>query len=263
MQINKDVPNDRLGPKKDSNLLIIGGYGGIGFELTQWAGHAGVNAFVVDLLSSAERRSERNNPTFFECDIRDEQSVVSCFNKIRTSGLRFDAVAVCSGYTRGHDHIKETLLDTLDDVIAGNLRGPITVLREVYPLLCDNAKVVLLSTAIGQIGAPGYVAYGAAKNGLNSVIRTAAAEWAPRVIVNGVAPGAVDTAFIRGGYSEGAADTGPASRFSLDDYAKRTPLGRMATPKDVLGPILFLLSDAANYITGQVIHVNGGAFMRD
>ena len=86
---------------------------------------------------------------------------------------------------------------------------------------------------------------------------------APDIRVNGVAPGAVDNAFIRGGYAEGGAQAGPPARFDEEDYLQKIPMGRMGMNEDVVGPVLFLLSDAARYITGQVLHVNGGGFMRD
>ena len=86
---------------------------------------------------------------------------------------------------------------------------------------------------------------------------------APSVRVNGVAPGAVDNPFIRGGFAHGGSEEGPPARFDERVYLQKTPMRRMGVNEDVVGPILFLLSDAARYITGQVLHVNGGGFMRD
>ncbi len=81
----------------------------------------------------------------------------------------------------------------------------------------------------------------------------------PNIRVNAVAPAAVDTAFLRGG--TGRSDEQGAPRFDMDAYAASIPLGRIALPEDIAGPILFLLSDAAGYITGQTLHINGGSFM--
>lgn len=77
--------------------------------------------------------------------------------------------------------------------------------------------------------------------------------------VNAVAPAAVDTPFLRGGIAHGA--DGQAMRLDLDAYLKTVPLGRLASAEDIVGPILFLLSPAARYITGQTLHINGGSLM--
>jgi len=71
----------------------------------------------------------------------------------------------------------------------------------------------------------------------------------------------VDTAFLRGG--TGRSDENQPMRISSADYARMVPLGRLARPEEIAGPILFLLSSAASHITGQALHINGGALMRD
>ena len=78
------------------------------------------------------------------------------------------------------------------------------------------------------------------------------------VSANVVAPTAVDTAFIRGGTGRGGDDSNE-SHIDVEAYEKTVPLGRIAVPDDVVGPILFLLGDASRYMTGQVLHISGGA----
>lgn len=252
-----------LGPAPGSTLLLIGACGGIGHAVYAAAQRRGVRVIAMDLEDSLTRRGIEFGDDTIPVDLLDEISIKSAFGRLIELGAKLDAVAVCSGYTSGHDRIADHDTDRFDNVLSGNLRGPVLALREATPLLNDGAKVVLLTTAIGQVGAPGYAAYGAAKAGLNAITRILAAELAPGAIVNAVAPGAVDTAFIRGGYGTGAAENGTPERIDPDEYVKLVPLGRMAEPDDIVGPVLFLLSDAARYITGQVLHVNGGAFMRD
>jgi len=89
--------------------------------------------------------------------------------------------------------------------------------------------------------------------------RQMAIELAPDVRVNCVAPSAVDTSFLRGG--TGRSNEDETVRLDLQAYASAIPLKRIAAPADVTGPILFLLSENAAYMTGQVLHVNGGAYM--
>lgn len=254
---------DRLAPKQGTNILVIGGCGGIGHALVKTSEQLGLTSIVMDLHSAIERRSANTIRHHIPVDLRDENSIKSAVDALTACTDHLDHVVITSGYTKGHDHIADISTDQFDDVMSGNLRGPVLMMRDLAPLLTPGAGVVLTSTAIGQVGSLGYGAYGAAKAGLNAVTRILAAELAPSIRVNAVAPGAVDTAFIRGGYGEGASEGGAPARFDADAYNKMVPLGRMANVDDVTGPILFLLSDAARYITGQVLHVNGGAFMRD
>jgi 3-oxoacyl-[acyl-carrier protein] reductase len=103
----------------------------------------------------------------------------------------------------------------------------------------------------------GYGPYASAKAGLIAMTKALALENAPLIRANVVAPGAVNTAFLSGG-------TGRSSRavqLDVEAYAKSLPLGRVAEPEDVIGPILFLAGEASRYMTGQVLFVNGGGFM--
>lgn len=253
----------RLGPPVGSQLLVIGGCGGIGYALVQHAERLGLAVTIMDLPQAGERRGILSAENFVGVDLREEASINTAFLKLQEAGTRFDGVAICSGYTKGNDQISGLDTQRFDDVLFGNLRGPVLAMRAMLPLLTAEASVVVLTTGVGQIGARGYAGYGASKAGLNAIIRIFAAEVAPGIRVNGVAPGAVDTAFIRGGFAEGASDVGKPARFNADEYKRLVPLGRMAVSDDVIGPILFLLSENARYVTGQVLHVNGGALMRD
>ena len=91
------------------------------------------------------------------------------------------------------------------------------------------------------------------------LVRELALENAPKVRVNAVAPGAVDTAFLRGG--TGRSDESGTPNVNPATYGQVVPLGRIAVPQDVTDPILFMLSPAAGYITGQTLQINGGTYM--
>jgi len=94
------------------------------------------------------------------------------------------------------------------------------------------------------------VAYAAAKAGVVGLTRSLAAEWAPAVRVNAVAPGYVETAMVRGLVEAGRVDP--------EAVAKRTPMRRMAKPEEIAAALLFLASDAASYVTGETLMVDGG-----
>ena len=137
-------------------------------------------------------------------------------------------------------------------------QGPI---RAALPMLRAgrDPALVLVSSGLAQRVLPGYAGYAAAKAGLIALTKAIAVENAPGLRANAVAPGAVDTEFLAGGTGRAPAADTPPLRFDVEAYARTVPMGRIATPEDVVGPILFLLGPASRYMTGQVLYVNGGA----
>ena len=113
-----------------------------------------------------------------------------------------------------------------------------------------RSSVINLSSIYGHVAAPLVPAYASAKGGVSQVTRELALEWAPHnVRVNAVCPGYVNTPFIR------ELTDDPERMSSL---VARTPMGRLAEPDEIVGPIVFLASDAASYITGTSLFVDGG-----
>lgn len=252
-----------LGPAAGDGVLVVGGCGGIGWALVEALRAQGQPVFVIDLEASIRARDIPVSGPAAAADLRDEASVVAAFGDLAARGARYAHVVLASGYTRDLNPVADLEVALFDDLVAANLRGVAIAAREALKRLGPGGSVTAVSTAIGQVGAKGYAGYAAAKAGLNALVRVMANEAAPAIRVNAIAPGAVDTAFIRGGYGRGGREDGPPARISIEAYEKLVPLGRIATPDDIVGPLLFLMSDAARYITGQVLHVNGGAFLRD
>jgi 3-oxoacyl-[acyl-carrier protein] reductase len=112
-------------------------------------------------------------------------------------------------------------------------------------------RIVNISSTAGELGNAGQVNYSAAKSGLIGLTKSLARELAPRnILVNCVSPG-----IISGGISE------ELSENQMEAIIQHVPLGRLGTPKDVAAAVAFLCSDMANYITGQVLRINGGLYM--
>jgi 3-oxoacyl-[acyl-carrier protein] reductase len=140
-----------------------------------------------------------------------------------------------------------------NDVIDINLKGAFYCIREVsrHMIMQRFGRIVNVSSVIGQTGNEGQANYSASKAGLIGLTKTAAREFAKKnITVNAVAPGCIETEM-----------SNDISRSKHESLLKSIPMNRIGSPKDVADAVLFLASDAANYITGQVIRVDGGLLM--
>jgi 3-oxoacyl-[acyl-carrier protein] reductase len=136
-----------------------------------------------------------------------------------------------------------------------NLDSVLYVCRAAIPLLPNDGKIVLVSSTAGQRGEAFHADYAATKGAVISFTKSLAVELAPRGInVNCVAPGWVDTEMSAGPYQR---DGGRGRR----EIEQAIPLGRVASAEDCAGPIVFLCSDLARHITGEIVNVNGGSVL--
>ena len=142
-----------------------------------------------------------------------------------------------------------------DATLRANLDSVLYVCRAAIPLLPDGGKIVLVSSTAGQRGEAFHADYAATKGAIISFTKSLAVELAPRHInVNCVAPGWVDTEMAALPY---ARDGGRGKQ----EIERTIPLGRVATAEDCAGPIVFLCSDLARHITGEILNVNGGSVL--
>ena len=135
-----------------------------------------------------------------------------------------------------------------------NLDSVIYVCRAAIPHLSPGGKIVLVSSTAGQRGEAFHADYGATKGAVIALTKSLAVELAPDINVNCVAPGWVDTEMARIPYDR---EEGRGTR----EIERGIPLGRVASAEDVAGPIVFLCSDLARHITGEILNVNGGSVL--
>ena len=135
-----------------------------------------------------------------------------------------------------------------------NLDAVIYVCRAAIPHITEGGTIVLVSSTAGQRGEAFHADYAATKGAVISITKSLAVELAPKITVNCVAPGWVDTEMSQKPFER---DTGNGKRA----IEKSIPLGRIATADDIAGPIVFLCSPLARHMTGEILNVNGGSVL--
>jgi NAD(P)-dependent dehydrogenase (short-subunit alcohol dehydrogenase family) len=236
-----------------TTLLVVGGGSGIGLAAARLAAAAGTRVVVADIDADAAAtvRQLDGDVTFVRCDATEPDSVRAMVDAAAARLHRLDGVLT----TVGGAHlapIEEVEPEDWDRELAFNLTSAYLVCRAIAPVMQRRRSGAIVTTASGfaLLAATDRAAYAAAKAGVISLSRSLAATLAPdRIRVNCLAPGPTDTPRFRAmnGGDEGVARV----RASM-------PLGEIPTPEDCAHVALFLLSDLARAVTGQVIHVNGG-----
>ncbi len=186
----------------------------------------------------------------FRCDVSDSNAVKEVFGRILTQFGHIDILVNNAGITRDK-LVLGMKCEDFDDVIGVNLRGAFYTIKQVYPLFAKqrSGKIVNISSVAGLMGNAGQANYAASKAGVIGLTKTVAKELASRgVCCNAVAPG-----FIR---------TDMTEKFSDDEKVVSTiPVNRVGTPEEVASLVLFLCLPCSDYITGEVIRIDGGLAM--
>ena len=230
-------------------ILVTGGSSGIGEAIVRRL-TADENIVAFTYLTHEDRAralSRETGALCFRCDVRDEASVRETVGAARRLLHRPDALVNNAGIAQ-RGLLEEMDLSEWDDMMAVHLRGAFLFSRALLPDLREACgSIVQISSIWGQMGASCEAAYSTAKAGLIGLTRALAKEAAPRVRVNAVAPGVIETPMLSGFTPD-----------ELEDIRERIPLERLGRPEDVAAAVAFLISDEAAYITGQTLAVNGG-----
>lgn len=243
---------------KGQVALVTGGTRGIGKAIAEELARKGVNVVVAGRnLTAANEVAESLSAPGIKAvgkrlDVSNSAEVERIFDEIRTEFNRIDILINNAGITKDGllMRMKEEAWDSVMDI---NLKGVFLCSREAIKDMAKQryGRIVNITSVAAFMGNPGQANYSASKAGIVGFSKTVAREYAGRgVTVNAVAPGFIETAM-----------TDALSENIKEEMKKLIPLARFGSVEDVANAVVFLASPDSGYITGQVIHVNGGMYM--
>jgi len=233
--------------------VVTGAAQGIGRAIASALAQGGAEVAVVDLDEErADRAASSLGARAYGCDVSSFEQCQEVGSRILSDLGEVDFLVNNAGIVRDRLFLRMTPEDW-NSVLAVNLTGAFNFTKALAPSMLKRRRgsIVNIASVIGQMGNAGQANYAASKAGIIGLTKALAKEFAARgVRVNAVAPGFIDTDMTR----------------ALDEDIRERmkgliPLGRFGTVEDVARVVLFLLSDAAAYVTGQVINCDGGMVM--
>jgi len=241
--------------------LVIGAGSGIGEAIAIGCARHGARVVCLDVNEDAARRvasqaaAEGAAAEARPLDIRDVTAVDAAFDEADRAGGA--DIAICTPSINVRKPILKYSDEELDRVFAVNIKGNFHVLRAAGRVMTARGRgsIILFSSVRSQVVEPGQGAYAATKAGIVQLARAAAAEFGPSgVRVNAIAPGVIETPL-----------TAPikANAEWYNAYAAKSVFNRWGRPEELVGAAVFLASDAASYVTGSVIFVDGGWLAAD
>lgn len=244
---------------KEKIAVVTGAGRGIGRAIGLGLAREGARVVAADIdpenarQTAARIQKNGGEAIAVQADVSDPASV----EHLKEAALqRFGGIDILVNnagiYPAGS--VTDMAMEVWDRVIDTNLGGNFLCSRAVVPYMRSvrKGRIVCIASTLAYKGAFHGAHYAASKAGIIGFVKALAREAAPDgITVNAVCPGVTDTAQPRGHRTEE----------DLKSQAGKIPLGRIADPDDIVGPVLFLASDAAAYITGQALMVTGGAFM--
>jgi gluconate 5-dehydrogenase len=237
--------------------LITGAYRGLGFAIARGMAQAGatviLNGRKNELVTLAVDRLAEEGIAASACvfDVADEQAIAAAVADLEAKHGRIDILVNNAGIQRRQPFVDFKHSDW-DDVIATNLTAPFLLGQKVVPGMIQrkSGKIINIASLMSDLARPTIVAYTAAKGGVRQLTRAMAVELAAHNIqVNAISPGYFATEMNRALID---------NKDFNDWVCKRTPAGRWGDPEEIAGLAVFLASRAADYMTGQIVTIDGG-----
>jgi 3-oxoacyl-[acyl-carrier protein] reductase len=246
-----------------NTAVVTGAAQGIGKSIAQVLIQSGADVVVADVnldrareavaeLESASGKGSGRRLMAVGVNVVDGKQVAEVVDRVHKEWGRLDILVNNAGITRDGLLVRMSEEDW-NLVMDVNLKGVFHCTKAVLPIMSKQrrGRIVNIASIVGAMGNAGQANYAASKAAIMGFTKSVAREYASRgITVNAVAPGFIDTAMTQGLPEE-----------VRDRLMKQIPLARLGTPLDVAYAVRFLASEEAGYITGQVIHVNGGMLM--
>jgi 3-oxoacyl-[acyl-carrier protein] reductase len=239
--------------------LVTGGSRGIGRAVALLLARAGADVALTYHTRAAEAESAAREIQALGRrayvsggDLADPEVVDRLVSGVKREFGGLDIFVANAGVWPSQEvSLGELTVERWRNTMAANLDSVFLSTRAALGLMRPGGRVVIVSSTAGQRGEAFHADYAATKGALISLTKSLAAEYAPTFLVNCVAPGWVDTDMSSPAYDQD----------NRDRIQRTIPLQRIASVEDVAGPILFLCSDLARHITGEVLNVNGGSVL--
>ena len=232
--------------------IVFGGSKGIGAQIAREFANCGY--FVVINYNSSKLAAEKladelKNAIAIKADVKNYKEVKALSDQVVKLKGQIDVAVVSSGISR-KNLIIDTTEDEIKDVIDTNLIGTINAIKAVSENMLSNhkGKIITIASMWGEVGASMESIYSASKGGVIAFTKAMAKELGYNGInVNCISPGLIDTDMNK-----------DLSKEDIDSLIENTPSSRIGVPQDIAKAAIFLASDDASYINGQVISINGG-----
>ncbi len=243
---------------KGQKAIVTGGTRGIGKAIAMALAEQGIDVIITGLneeranSAAAEIASKGSTCHALRADVSKAKDVEELFKFVTKHFERLDILINNAGITKDNLllRVKE---EDWDAVINTNMKGTYLCTQEAIKMMARQkyGRIVNLSSVVAYIGNPGQTIYSASKAGIIGFTRSVALEYAKRgITVNAIAPGFIKTDM-----------TDRIPEKIKEQILSMIPMGTYGTGKDIAKTVLFLISPDSSYITGQVIHVNGGMFL--
>jgi 3-oxoacyl-[acyl-carrier protein] reductase len=238
---------------KEKIAIVTGGCRGIGLAIVEKLASEGAKCYALDYVipegDFVQNDAIKDQVTALQVDVTNYESVTNAVDQVIKESGRVDILVNNAGITRDNLVLRMKEEDW-DSVIATNLKGTYLCSKAVSRQMMSQrqGRIINIGSVVGTIGNAGQANYSASKAGVIGLTKSLAKEFGSRnILVNCIAPGFVETEMTK-----------KLSEAQIKQYLENIPLNRPAKPADVADVVMFFSSDESSYVTGQIIHVDGG-----
>ena len=233
---------------KNRIYVVTGASGGIGSALVNLLNKEGAELFLIDTDQTSldqlkkEQATHQNQNYFINSNLKDFKEIKDNLHK------PISGIIHLAGHLES-DNVNTSKKPIWERAIQNNLTNAYDIIENLIPFFDKNiiGKIILTSSLAYRRGGFDFIPYTASKGGITGLVRAYSRKLAPEILVNGLAPGIIDTKMPK-----------KLIENRGDELLKQIPQKRFGKPEEVASVILFLLSEAASYINGQIINIDGG-----